>query len=173
MTKPNEADPWYLKGVRYLDPHAIDVRSSSCGFLEVLLPDGRTRRARPVQVLPISAPGHYVVLLDESGEELGFIKNIHDLPREQRKMLVEALERAYFVPRIIRINDLSYRFHVLYFDVETDRGRRKFELSERTENLRLLSNGKAVVEDVDGNRYVIDDISALDPRSQALLDPHT
>jgi hypothetical protein len=61
---------------------------------------------------------------------------------------------------------------VLYFDVETDRGATKFEVRDRTENLNLLPGGKVVAEDADGNRYVIEDVSALDPRSRALLDPH-
>ena len=106
------------------------------------------------------------------GEEVGFIRNLGEVRRGDRRKLREALGRGYFIPSITRINELRYRFHVLYFDVETDRGPTKFELRDRTENLTVLGSGKLVAEDVDGNRYVVDDINALDPRSRALLDPH-
>jgi len=156
----------------YIKPKALEVRASSCGFLEIDVGDGEFQRVRPVCAFPISSPNRYIALVNESGEEIGLIRELREMPRAKRKMLTDALERGYFVPRITRIKGLSYRFHVLYFDVDTDRGRRKFELRDRTENLRLLSSGKVVVEDVDGGRYVIENISQLDPKSQALLDPH-
>jgi len=158
--------------LKYLDPRGLEIREASCGFLEVSVEGGEAVRVKPIQMFPISQPNEYVLLAKESGEEVGFIRDIRELSRGDRKKLGEALERGYFIPTITRIRDLRYRFHVLYCDVETDRGVTKFELRDRTENLNLLPSGKLIAEDVDGNRYVIEDINSLDARSRALLDPH-
>jgi len=170
--KKKRSESTLSEELTYLDARELDIRSSSCGFLEVSVGGGEVVRVKPVRMFPISFPNEYILLVRESGEELGFIRNLRDLGREGRRKLREGLERGYFIPSITRINDLRYRFHVLYFDVETDRGPTKFELRDRTENLTLLPSGKLVAEDVDGNRYVVDDMNALDPRSRALLDPH-
>ena len=172
MSKGKKSEEVFSEELTYLDPERLDVRSASCGFLEVSLDGGEAVRVKPVRTFPISSPNQHILLVKESGEEVGFIRNLGEVRRGDRRKLREALGRGYFIPSITRINELRYRFHVLYFDVETDRGPTKFELRDRTENLTLLGSGKLVAEDVDGNRYVVDDINALDPRSRALLDPH-
>lgn len=167
-----ENESGFSENLTYLGPEKLDIRSTSCGFLEMDLGGGDVVRVKPVRMFPISNPNRYILLVKESGEEVGFIRDLGEVGRENRRKLREALGRGYFIPSITRINELRYRFHVLYFDVETDRGATKFEVRDRTENLNLLPGGKMVAEDADGNRYVIEDVSALDPRSRALLDPH-
>jgi hypothetical protein len=58
------------------------------------------------------------------------------------------------------------------WEVETDRGTCTFTMRSPRENVWQPSPGRYLLSDVDGNRYDVRDLSALDPTSQALLLQH-
>lgn len=103
------------------------------------------------------------------GEELGILRSLAELPREAQEMIVEEVERAYFVPRITRILSVEEQFGIQRWQVVTDRGPRTFEVTERS-GIRPFDNFRMVIKDVDGNRYQIADLRLLDRRSQQWLD---
>lgn len=105
----------------------------------------------------------------EADVELGILRSLADLPPEGQDLLAAEIEKAYFVPRILRIHSIEERFGIQRWEVTTDRGRRAFELTERS-HLRPFDNARLVVKDVDGNRYLIEDARLLDRRSQQWLD---
>lgn len=62
---------------------------------------------------------------------------------------------------------LRERFGTVDWEVETDRGIRTFTMRAVREHLYQSSPGRYLLSDVEGNRYDIRDLAALDPASQA------
>ena len=59
--------------------------------------------------------------------------------------------------------------HAAICQFETDRGIREATLRDARDNVVYLGESRLLLTDAEGNRYDIPDISALDPRSRALL----
>jgi hypothetical protein len=59
---------------------------------------------------------------------------------------------------------------VSYWTAETDRGRREFVVQGSDTNPYRFSESRWLVSDVTGNRYLIEDVTALDAVSRGLLE---
>ena len=111
----------------------------------------------------------YISLRDEESNEIGIIEDIKHLPQESRKILVEELQKRYFMPKITKINALEGQFGITQWMVETSQGDVQFSLRSRYD-IVTLENGRILIKDADGNRYEIEDYNKLDPNSIALLE---
>jgi len=117
---------------------------------------------------PFTAAEKFLILRDAQEGELGIIKDYKKLDKTSLGILDEELPKIYFIPRITRINSLSgERGGLLLFDVETEKGHRAFEVRSR-EHMQLLAGKRVIIQDVDANRYEIEDLSKLDKHSQSL-----
>ncbi len=63
----------------------------------------------------------------------------------------EELEWTYFAATITAVHSIE-RGYFPRWDVDTDRGRRVFELRSSRADIRVLSNGRVFLRDADGNR---------------------
>ena len=54
--------------------------------------------------------------------------------------------------------------------METDRGQREFVVQNVAENAQWLGDHRLLIVDVDGNRFEIADLTALDKRSLAAVE---
>ncbi len=61
---------------------------------------------------------------------------------------------------------------MLNWTVDTDRGRRIFQLKNLRRNIRRIGRERVVIRDVDGNRYEVRRVSALPTHAQELLDQY-
>ena len=119
---------------------------------------------------PLSAPDAYVVLSGLDGKFIALLKNYKRLDAESLRLVEEALEEDYFLPRITKIESIDDKSQVMVWTVQTDRGPRRFEVKSRKSDIRWLSDHRLVVTDVDGNRYEIVDLASMDPASQEKLE---
>jgi hypothetical protein len=71
--------------------------------------------------------------------------------------------------RYISVRDAMNREIGLLWEVETDRGFRRFLTRASQEGIEQPEPHRCVLIDLDGNRYYIPDITALDPISFTLL----
>jgi hypothetical protein len=83
--------------------------------------------------------------------------------------LAEELEKSYFIPQIKRITNLEEKYAISHWEVETNKGIHTFSVQNR-EEIRLLSSGRVIIKDSDGNRYEIPDYRKLDSKSLAFLE---
>ncbi len=120
-------------------------------------------------MFPLSSPGQLVTFCDRNGKEIGVITNAQQLDRLSREILQQELERAYFVPKITRILKIKEEFGLVHWEVETDKGPRRFQVQSRYD-IRAMGGGRHVVRDIDGNRYDIPEVDALDAQSRNLLE---
>lgn len=155
--------------LRYLKPEECIFAKTIGGFLSMILGDTSYPRVSVSRAFPLSYPMRYLSVRDKESKEIGIISEMNAFPQEIQEMLLEELERRYFTPRISLVYSLKDEFGYTYWDVETDRGRRKFT-AKGSESVISLSEGHVIVIDVDGNRFEIEDYRRLDAKSFRLID---
>lgn len=158
--------------IQFLDTKCLKISRNSFGELVVELSDGSIHTSVvPVKAFPLTLPNQFIMLIDADNdkEEIGLIENIKDLKKASRQVLEDELEKCYFMPKIQKIHDLSGRFGVTRWEVDTDRGQAQFDLRSRYD-IRSLDAGRILIKDVDGVRYEIVNYHRLDVKSIALLE---
>ena len=155
----------------FLDAKTIHLFAGPYGATRMTI-DGHDRSYLKVTIataFPLSEPDHYIGFLDGTGNDIGTIGEISELPADAQQIVRQELDRRYFLPRIKKIIELSHEFEITYIKVETDKGIRDFSLRGHRENCPEISPGRFIMEDVDGNRFEIQNFFRLDKRSQSLL----
>jgi hypothetical protein len=107
--------------------------------------------------------------MNGKGEEILLVPNLEDLNPESLKAANEELARRYLTAQVETILEARTEFGATYWTVETERGTRELVTQSLQENAQWLSPTHLMLIDVDGNRFELSDINALDPKSQQLL----
>jgi hypothetical protein len=122
-----------------------------------------------VRAAPLTYPDHYVCFLDANGREICMVEDPSGLDTGSRQILREELDRRYLTSEIQRIHSARREAGACYVDAGTSRGRREFVVQETPETIRWLGDHRLLLVDVDGNRFEVHDIRALDRKSVRLL----
>ena len=126
--------------------------------------------ARFRRVFPLSEPEAYVSVQDAKGHEVGIARSMDAFDPDSRACVAQALDRRYFTPQIVRVNQLKQDAGMWRFQVETRRGEVEFYVRNWRDNAHEVQLNRWMITSVDGQRYEIEDVEALDARSKALLD---
>jgi hypothetical protein len=138
--------------------------------LRVTLGEDRSyMTVKPVWSAPLSQPGKYLALLNAKGDEIAMVQNPQDLPPASQEAVQEELRRRYLTAQVHRILYAKVEFGATYWNVATDRGDREFVTQSLQENAIWLSDTHLLLLDVEGNRFEIKDVDALDVRSQSFI----
>ena len=121
---------------------------------------------KPAWSAPLTRPGKYLALLNGKGEEILTIENPDDLDETSRAAVEEELHRRYLTATVHKITYAKSEFGAGYWHVITDRGERDLVTQSLQENAQWLSPVHLLLIDVDGNRFEIPDVTALDERSR-------
>jgi hypothetical protein len=140
------------------------------GSLLLTLADGRSfADVQIVCAAPLSQPNRYICFLDSADEEIYMMRDLSDLAPEDRLLAEEELRMRYITSVIQKVISVRREAGTLYWETETDRGFRELVVQSSDDSVRWLSESSVLLIDVDGNRLVVPDISALDQRSARLL----
>ncbi len=137
----------------------------------LILVDASGRRypgIEPVRAFPFSDPYHWVSLRDSDGRELVCIENVASLEPQSQAVLHAALARREFVPIIERVKNTSTSSAACEWEVITDRGPTRFTVNSE-DDVRLFSDGRMLITDAQGIRYLIPDAHLLDANSRRAL----
>ena len=135
--------------------------------------DGATQQVGSVAMaFPLSDRARMVVVRDRSGEEIGILDDLSKLGEDSREIVEAEIEKAYFLPQIVSVNDIEQELNIVTWSVETDRGPRDFHVRGIRQNVRRIGRVRLVIRDVDGNRYEIPDIRTLSPRGRRLVEEY-
>lgn len=99
------------------------------------------------------------------GNEIGMIRYMKDFDGETQKLFADELDRRYFTPEIKKINSVKDKFGYLYWDVATTAGNITFVLNNPFSNIRVLEDGRILINDIDGNVFEILEPEKLDSSS--------
>lgn len=117
------------------------------------------------RAFPFEDKFEYISVDDKDGKEIALIKSIEDLEENQRKYITDELDRKYYLPTIIKILSMKERFGFSYWKVLTDTGERTFTMQDTYRSIHKINTTHVFLTDVDGNRYDIPDLEALDHKS--------
>ena len=151
-----------------VEPDRVKVWVDEFQMLHVQVDDTVHDNVRAVRVFPISGKADYVSFLTRDDKEIVLLHNPHRLDKSSRRDLEKALDRMYYVARIKRIDSIAETMGVSVWKVETDRGYASFEVVHR-DSIRKLAGERYLIADADGNRFEIENLSTLDPRSQTIV----
>jgi hypothetical protein len=124
---------------------------------------------KPVWASPLTHPNRYLALLNTKNEEVAMIVDPNDLGEECLGAVQIELSRRYLTATITKVQKANVEFGATYWHVETDRGKRDFVTQNLQENAQWLSPKHLLLLDVDGNRFEIPDVRALDARSVQIV----
>lgn len=155
--------------LRYLDPKALRFFRHGATLRLTVDNESSYLKVSVVRAFPLSEPDRYLSVRYGENKEVGLIVDPGELDSEGRRLVVEELERRYVVPVIRRVRSIKERFGTVDWEVETDRGLCRFTTRNVRENMAQPSPGRYLITDVEGNRYDVRDLSALDAASQSWL----
>ena len=127
-------------------------------------------KVKIVRAAPLTQPDKYVCFLDGKDEAICMVDDPFELGDENMGIVEEELAQRYLTARVQRVHTIRNEYGVSYWDVDTDRGRREFVAKSVAENAQMLGDHRMMILDVDGNRFEVEDITALDSRSAKLID---
>ena len=154
----------------FLEPARLHLESAPDGTLRAAIEGDRCGRSVIVlRAFPLSAPDQHIVLRDGGNAELGVLENLSVLSETQRALLQSALDRQYFLPRILKINSLSERFGSAVWDVETDRGPIVINTKSLVDSLTEMGAGRFLLRDTEENRYEIREVEQMDEASRLMF----
>lgn len=114
-------------------------------------------------------PLEYISVLDRDKKEIGFIRSLDDFDEPARGMLLHELEAKYYTPKIKKIYSVKERYGFSYWKTECEFGEKSFTLQDTFRSIirSHLADGteRVFILDVDGNRYEIENVEALDRQS--------
>ena len=135
------------------------------------IPEGK--EAVPVRLLrarPRTAPDGELVALDEKKREVWMWSGLDEFDAASRAVAVEALRERYHQPVITAVRSIAPQFGAWHVEVVTDAGERRFALRHPERSVEMMDDGRVLLRDVLGNRYVVPDPEKLDARSRRELD---
>jgi hypothetical protein len=158
--------------IRYLDGSRLRVVSPEGATYPRIEIEGELSilAARIRRVFPFSNADEYFSVQDGAGKEIGILRSLEELDLESRETVRAELSRRYFTPLIQTITSLRQDGGMWLFKVETQRGPAQFWVRNWRDSSQEISQNRFQIMSVDGQRFEIRDYSALDERSQALLD---
>lgn len=124
-----------------------------------------------LRAFPITNPNEFLSVREPDskkmgrGKEIGMIRYMKDFDETSQKLFLEELDRRYFTPQLTKILAVKEKFGYLYWDAETSAGHVTFVLSNPFYNIRVLEDGRIIINDIDGNVFEITEPRKLDPAS--------
>jgi energy-coupling factor transporter ATP-binding protein EcfA2 len=150
------------------DLHALALAPAGEDALWASNGAGAPTRVFPKRCFPLTDPAHFIALVDERGHERACLPTASTLDADSARALDAALRAATFMPVIRRIEAITALDARWEWRVATDHGTVEF-LLEQDEHVRPLDDGRYVVTDSHGMRYLIDASASLDAGSRRLL----
>ena len=139
------------------------------GRLQAQIDDADPVIVRLVRTRPRTAPEGELVALDVKKREVWLWTSLDEMDPASRAIAVTALAERYHEPTITRFDSVRSRFGVWQVSAETTAGARRFALRHPERSVETMSDGRVLLRDVNGNRYVIPDPTALDSHSHIEL----
>lgn len=157
--------------LNFIDGSAVSIKPYEEGKVTLVYTNGeKTAGLSPRRLFSVTNPYSFIQMLDESGQEIGILRDMNQLDPSSYKCLEEALERFYLIPEIVEIHTLKEQYRITRWDVTTDKGRRVFDVQSRNTDIKILPSRRVLIRDSDNNLYEIVDYDKLPKKSRALLE---
>lgn len=149
--------------LRYLTKDNCTFNRTEGGFVSLEYGEKKYDRVSVYRTFPFTQPDNYISIREpnEKAREIGIIKALTDLDKDQATMLLEQLQIRYFTPIITKIIDIKDEYGYAYFDVLTNYGACRFTIHMGGGSVVSLTDTRLLITDLDGNRFEIPDINTF------------
>ena len=154
----------------YLNGENARFSLTETGLLQVSVGGEASVRAYLSLAFPFETREGFICVQNEEKEEIGMIRSLSDLEREEAELLKNEIEKKYFAPRILKIRKLTERFGNTYWDCDTDKGPLSFTVKDTHRSLIRAGEDRLFVVDHDGCRYEIESVSGMDKKSHSKIE---
>ena len=129
------------------------------------------------RIMPIDQPLHYISVADQENKEIAILKSVADLQDSQREIVERELDSRYYSPEVLDLMSVKDKLGYVYMEMRLrNKQGKEYDKScavkDVSRNIRMLSNNSVIIFDVDGNRYIVEDLMQLDKHSIKRLDPY-
>lgn len=158
--------------IRYIEGSQIKVwRDDEASAIRLEIIDERViLSARVKRVYPLSAPNEYFSVQDSDDNEVAMLRDLSGVDDASRVIIEEELDRRYFSPRITKIKNIKDVPGMYSFEVETNRGNTEFYVRNWRDSSVEIASGRWHITSVDGQRFEIPNIEALDAHSLKMVE---
>jgi len=162
--------------IGWLDLGEAEFYEGGGGFTGLRYKDKEYKRVQLRRAMPDRSPSGYISVADHEGKEIGMIRSLKDLSKEQLGIVSDELSRRYYCPEILEIKSVRDKLGYVYLEMEVRAGSERYERSaavnDVNKNIRMLGSNRLIIFDVDGNRYIVNSIDRLDRKSLRRLEPY-
>ena len=134
------------------------------GFLYVKQGE-KEERAFLYRQFPFELEWEFLSVMDGEKQEIGILRDLHAFDEDTRALLTKELERRYYTPVIQKILSMKERYGFSYWKVQTKDGEVSFTLQDTFRSMIHMGENRLLLLDVNGNRFEISDVTALDRKS--------
>lgn len=161
-----------LLELRYLTKENAKFERTPGGFVKLTYQGKTYERVGVYRTFPVTMPDEYISIreADEKAREIGVVEKLSALDADQAKMLTEQLNLRYFTPEITKIFDIKTEYGYGYFHVMTTYGECRFTIHTGGSSVVSLTDTRIVINDLDGNRFEVPDITKLTTTERKKLD---
>lgn len=129
------------------------------------------------RIMPMQKPFNYISVADHDNKEIGILKAVDDLPQEQRVIVIAELDNRYYSPEVLEVVSVQDKLGYVYMELrlKNKKGveyRKNCAIKDVSRNIRMLSDTSVILFDVDGNRYIVEDLKRLSRQSMRKLDAY-
>ena len=115
---------------------------------------------------PFDMPHSYISVLDKDQKEIGMIRELSALSEGTQAILLGELGRKYYAPRITKILSVKERYGFSYWRVDLENASDfSFTVQDTYRSMLKVDQTHVFIIDVDGNRFEIPSVEALDRAS--------
>ncbi len=166
---PEDTEPSKQRAVPRIEASRLSLERDGDGNLWARDRSGGARlRVMPRRCFPLTHPEGFVCLADEHGQDRASIEDLGVLAADSRQALLSALAQSEFLPRVTRIERVVHQATWSEWHVVTDRGARTFVV-EQEDHIRRLDDGRHVITDSFGMRFLVPTPEQLDAPSRRWL----
>lgn len=132
--------------------------------------EGEEQRVTLCRQFPMDMLWEFISVMNEEEQELGIIRSLEVFGEDTRQLLTSELEKRYYVQRIKRILSVKEQFGFSYWRVQTEEGEIRFTLRDTFRSISSVNKSRVFFSDVQGNRFEVERIEDLDPKSRRKLE---
>ena len=129
------------------------------------------------RIMPMQEPFSYISVADPDNKEIGILKSVEELEDHQKKVVIAELDNRYYSPEVVEVISVQDKLGYVYMELRLKNKQGKeyvknCAIKDVSRNIRMLGDSSCIIFDVDGNRYVVSELSKIGKKSLRKLDAY-
>ena len=129
------------------------------------------------RIMPMQEPFNYISVADQDNKEIGILRAVDELDERQKQIVIAELDNRYYSPEVIEVISVQDKLGYVYMELRLKNKQGKeyvknCAVKDVSRNIRMLGDTGCIIFDVDGNRYIVSELSKIGKKSLRKLDAY-